>query len=664
MAAEVMLLALVLAVLPAWRGEAATVPPGGTWFSATAQWPPLPYHPFPELTTVEIEPGVYVYDDEEVDYAMMRSLQAAAPSPPMPEGGGGGGEDVLFESMSWTNRGCAIWLQLSPPTNGYALLTLHNTIPGTNYQILSKTNLASTTWAFETNMVGSSGQDYTLTNIATLDRPYLFLIATEIRHYETNATFSGLSYDDTLSDPPDTMAAAGPSHLVELLNGLVSESQSVAVFAKTNGAKLEEISTDLFFAKAEFFGTNYNGSVFNDQRILYNEQAGRWVAVTIHARGSCDVILAVSTNDSPCGLTNWTKYRLPMSSSGFDSDYATLGLDANGIYLTVLKRSNSGTNAFQRVMAIKKPEIYQGVYLTNSALFLSNRFDLDTNASDIKPRTIQPAVNFDALATNAPAWLVAKGPPQLTSNYLGGAVLYRRIVWDGLFARLVDTNWVAVDAGSVEPYRDYFDTDGPGGDSSTQFGIIVPQAGGTNRITLATVASRLMNAVVRNGCLYTCQHVGLSGTNGVYSGDASGTNVDRSAVQWLKLQIRSSGLALTYFRHGRIYDSAPSTPWYYYFPSVAVNCASDMVFGFSGSATNHYIGAFFAWRPAASAVEDPPFLFQPGTVHWPSYRWGDYSATFIDPLDAGLIWAVQQYATTGSEGDVWGTSITKIRRKH
>ena len=37
-------------------------------------------------------------------------------------------------------------------------------------------------------------------------------------------------------------------------------------------------------------------------------------------------------------------------------------------------------------------------------------------------------------------------------------------------------------------------------------------------IDLGNVGSRLMNAVIRDGYLWTCQHVGLD-TNGTYSGD-------------------------------------------------------------------------------------------------------------------------------------------------
>src|SRR5260370_36143784 len=105
-----------------------------------------------------------------------------------------------------------------------------------------------------------------------------------------------------------------------------------------------------------------------------------------------------------------------------------------------------------------------------------------------------------------------------------------------------------------------------------------------------------MMATIRNGFLWTCQAVGLSGTNGIYFGDASGTNVDRSAVQWLQLQISADYTTLALQNHGRFFDPAATNAFWYYVPSLAVNCAGDMVSGFSGSSSTNYISTFYDWR--------------------------------------------------------------------
>ncbi len=62
--------------------------------------------------------------------------------------------------------------------------------------------------------------------------------------------------------------------------------------------------------------------------------------------------------------------------------------------------------------------------------------------------------------------------------------------------------------------------------------------------------------MIPNNLLWVCQRVGLAGTAGTYTGDQTGSIVDRSAIQWLELQLNSTGTPLTHIGHGRIYDVA------------------------------------------------------------------------------------------------------------
>ncbi len=211
------------------------------------------------------------------------------------------------------------------------------------------------------------------------------------------------------------------------------------------------------------------------------------------------------------------------------SDFPTLGLDGNGLYVSVLQ-SNGGTNSGHTIVAIKKPEIYQGT-------FIAQKFEI-TNSPLVW--TIQPVVNFDPVGTSDFAWFVAKGPPDLGTNYQGGALLYRRLQWSGTNA-LLDTNWSTL-AITNTAYRNYYDLDGtnisvfPAGGT----GVAAPQTNGTP-IDLHKIGSRLANSVIRNGFLWTCQGIGLKGTNGTYVGNQFATNVDRTGAQWLRARLDESG---------------------------------------------------------------------------------------------------------------------------
>ena len=156
--------------------------------------------------------------------------------------------------------------------------------------------------------------------------------------------------------------------------------------------------------------------------------------------------------------------------------------------------------------------------------------------------------------------------------------------------------------------------------------------------------------------MWTCHAFGLN-TNGTYTGDSSGTGVTRSGMQWLKLQLSPGSSSLTLADHARVFDT---NGWWYYFPSLMVNCAGDMVAGFSGSTATNYVSAFYTWRLSSGAVLGQPGVIQAGTSSSPN-RAGDYSATTLDPTDDWSFWTVQEYPKTVLGSARWGTVIGKIR---
>ncbi len=280
-------------------------------------------------------------------------------------------------------------------------------------------------------------------------------------------------------------------------------------------------------------------------------------------------------------------------------------------------------------------------------------------------------MNFDAVAPEGYAWFVAKGPPEYlavggTNYWRGGPIRYRRLQWtnDNTSAQWADANWWTLpEPANQAPYRDYYDLDGTNRTivPVPQTGISAPQQGGSTGIDLHLVGSRLMMAAIRDRFLWTCHHVGLAGTNGTYNAeDQTGTNVDRAGVQWFKLRINSAGEPLTCDRHGRIYDDPPTNAFYYYFPSLMVNCAGDVLLGFSGSSVTNYIGAYYSWCAAACSTAVRPRLLKGGKDYYSVGRWGDYSYTTLDPTDSLTFWTVQQYAEEYLIE--WGTWIAKITR--
>src|SRR5205809_7959276 len=91
--------------------------------------------------------------------------------------------------------------------------------------------------------------------------------------------------------------------------------------------------------------------------------------------------------------------------------------------------------------------------------------------------------------------------------------------------------------------------------------------------------------------------VGLNSSGSYSTSDAE--SALRSGVQWLRF---TAGSGLTLTNNGRIYDSATSSPYFYFYPSLSVNVNNDMVIGFSCSKTNEWIGALYSGRRGSDGV--------------------------------------------------------------
>ncbi len=530
-------------------------------------------------------------------------------------------------AMNAEDFGCSLWTEIGRTASNAVWVILRNTIQGADYQIWSSTNLSTSNWIVETNLVGAAGGQSQI-SIPVNGRAELFLRGAGMAAYSVGNSFDGMTLVDTQRDPPDTMGAVGPKHFVELLNGRIT------VYDKATGTNLQTAWTTNFFAVTNQ-GVRYPKNEALDPRIVYDQQSQRWLACSIDY-GSRHVILAVSTNSNPINLTNtWAKYLIPLGHSpGPLTDHVTLGVDTNGIYLSAVYvtdviRSNA-------VVAIKKPQILQGNLLATTLVIPTN---------ELVTWSIKPVVNFDSLPTNGQTWLIAKGPPEYNStSFQGGPIRYRRLHWVGTNAVWTDPHWTNVLETSCT-YRDYYDLDGT--NAALVNNVTAPQRGGTNRIDLKATGSRVQTAVIRDGYMWICQCVGLNGTSGsyTYDGNANGTNVDRSGAQWLKLHINATGDPLNCTGIGRVYDDCSTDPFWYYFPSLMVNTNGDMVMGFSGSSSYAYIGAYYSWRLADGTTALRPGLIKGGEHYYnsPEHRWGDYSATALDPTNLHSFWTVQQY---------------------
>jgi hypothetical protein len=447
------------------------------------------------------------------------------------------------------------------------------------------------------------------------------------------ASFRGVSLQDefdllgggpTTSPCPDTMGAIGPNHFLEEIKG------AVAVFDKASGARLS-ITTLANFFTVTIDGTTYPRTAISDPHCIYDARSGHWFAVALElgATGNDDngVMLAVSRTSDP--TQTWDKYFMDVGFAGLFTDYDTLGLDDNGLYL--------GANMFPGGDKGKAP----GRGAVTAQIIATPKAPLIGGTPSLGPlfqftgigemNAPQPAFNFDTVGSSDRAWFVS------SSNTANSNVNYRTLTWSGGVPTLSS----------------------PGVLTTPTYGfpINAPAMGSTTPLNV--VDDRLNMAVIRNGHLWTVRNVGVNATGG-----ATGSN--RTAVEWLDLNVTAASPTLS--QSGRIFDTAATNPRYYYVPSLNVNAKGDVRIGFSGSKSTEFVGAYFSGRAPgdAAGATTAPQLIKAGEAAYQRLdgtgrnRWGDFSYTSIDPTNDLTIWTIQEYASTGPANNIWGTWIHSI----
>jgi hypothetical protein len=157
---------------------------------------------------------------------------------------------------------------------------------------------------------------------------------------------------------------------------------------------------------------------------------------------------------------------------------------------------------------------------------------------------------------------------------------------------------------------------------------------------------RIQNTVYRNGKLWCAHHIFLPADN-----------PDHSAIQWWELATDG-----TILQRGRIEDTTGF--FHFTFPTIAVNSKEDIMIGYGSFSYEQYASSSYSFRFA----DDPPntlrnrYQFREGVApYYKTYggdrnRWGDYTATCVDPSDDLDFWTLQEYAELPAGGyDSWGT---------
>jgi hypothetical protein len=443
--------------------------------------------------------------------------------------------------------------------------------------------------------------------------------------------FAGPSSNDSPYVPPDTDGAVGATYFASMVNGRFKVYQKASPHTVTTN-----IGDDTFWLNANSSLAGVVNTGVSDPRIIYDPLSDRWFAseITINNTGAVgnSVLIARSDTNDPNGT--WKAAGFIPNGSLF-ADYDTLGVDANAIYIGTDNFPSSGGATSITVVTVPKAQ-----FLNNADVSLRKVVTQPFNQSNFG-WTPQPVTNFNASPTHGSIIGVNVDGTASPSH-----VFRTTITWSSGNPGNPTFNPVT----TFNPQATYLpDPAGP-----------VQPDGVT---ALDPIDDRFGAVTYQVGDLIYAVHIISVNSAGVGSNYNTNTTTD--------------GVRLTIFSDAQnsIVGEATwfNTSFNYLDPSICANAAGDFVIGFtrvgpsspSGRAGSYAVpGRIDPANPAGGITLGSELQLKAGLTD--SYqiqglgnqqRWGDFSATNIDPSNQTSFWTMQEYAAGTNS---WGTQITQV----
>ena len=448
--------------------------------------------------------------------------------------------------------------------------------------------------------------------------------------------------------PPDPIGAAGPGHVLSIVNCTINWHTKAGVLQ--NNQRLGSIPD---VVGGGFFAPLSPANQLFDPKVLYDQYDARFVVVALErtdtAFGDADntsrILVAVSDDADPNGAWSFQAVNSMMSIGGVArwADYPGLGVDDDAVYVSNnMFGFGPGTFGGSRLWVFNKTGLYTG----STSTFTVHDPSAAVGIGGAGASTLQPAHMFGPRPGATGTFLVSSGFADGAGNDY--VAVFR--VNNPITAPAFDLTFV--NTGNV---TDNF------------FPALAPQPGTAQ--TIASGDGRAYNAVWRNNTLW------LANTVSPVSGPDAGT----ATAHWYKVSATSSlvggagggGAAGVVSDQGNVSgeDIAPGTRTFY--PAVNVDADGNMGIGFSASGPSIFAGAYYTGRLASApagtlqssavlaAGVDRYFRAFGGTAN----RWGDYSGLALDPSDNATFWAFNLYAqargtvipSLPQEDGQWGT---------
>lgn len=428
---------------------------------------------------------------------------------------------------------------------------------------------------------------------------------------------------DTTFRPPDTMGAVGPDHIVEMINGryeiydkitaTVLESRTlnsfwVNVAGLTIPANSCQADNTCSISGADCSVNACANNFTFDPRIVYDFRTDKWYAISVDAAlgGDNDFYLARSDTNDPTG--NWEGVKFDSDTVGPQEfhDYPTFSVDADAVSTCTQDfDSGNGGGGVESCYSIPLSDVMASPpSVGNITRFESSPPNLPSVSG-----SIQPVLSFEAPDGTTPILGVS-----------GGAIVRGDITGAGAAgAALGATSAIAGDPGHANPPA----ARQPAVDLLATIENVAPRFGG--------------NVVEFGDSLWAVHSVQGSGSN--------------SALRWYEIEESTNSL----LQSGLIEDTNED----FHEPSISVNSRGDVVIGYTCSGPSRSPSTCISLGETTAGITtfDPPMVTTAGAGTYYRLvrgrnRWGDYSATVLDPSDECTFWTFQEFVAVDGGNNV------------
>ncbi|MCD4790602.1 MAG: hypothetical protein K8R37_11435, partial [Bacteroidales bacterium] len=422
--------------------------------------------------------------------------------------------------------------------------------------------------------------------------------------------FEGISNISSVA-PPDTDGDVGPNHYIQIVN-LSFQIFDKSGTALTSPASLSTIWNNL---PGPWSGTNHG-----DPIALYDELTDRWLlsqfSLPNYPSGPFYELIAISASGDPLGSYHLYAYQFTDMP-----DYPKFGVWPDGYYMSINQFSSGSLSwAGAGAVVFEKSQMLDG----NTAQMVFFNFSASQDPWSFLPCDLD-----------------GPQPPPNTPNYF--AYVNYWSITDRLRIYQLTVDWVNTGNSTFTgPYDVTVAT------INNNFSTDIIQPGTAQR--LDPIEDRLM---------YRLQYRNFGSYQTLVTNHTVDVGSDRAGVRWYEL--RNSGGGWSMYQQGTYAPADAHSRW---MASVAMNRNGDIALGYSISSSSlspsiRYTGRLSTDTPGQMTQAETTIItgsgYQSGT-----YRWGDYSAMSIDPVDDYTFWYTQEYVNPGGSF-AWRTRIASFQ---